>query len=159
MYKILAVDPGVMTGYAYAEITDEKKLNFWPFQMTDDVDDFWRRLDKFSPDFIVMEDFEYRNRARVGLNLFPVQMIGVARLYELTEPSGKCVLRLQKAAQGKAYYSDTVLKSINCYKRGVPHGMDATRHLLQWATFGPGYEYISGKTDFTKMLDTWEGAA
>jgi hypothetical protein len=91
------------------------------------------------------------------MNYFPVQLIGVARLYELTEPTGQCALSLQKASTGKAYYSDTTLKNRKLYKRGVPHGMDATRHLLQWATFGAGYQYINGSQDFATMLDKWTG--
>jgi len=156
--KIIAIDPGVMTGYAYARITPEGDLEFFPFQMTDEVDDLWRRLFAFRPDRIIMEDFDFRGghqRAKTGINYFPLQLIGVARLYELTEPTGKCALYLQKAAQGKAYFSDTVLKNTKLYKRGIPHGMDATRHLLQWATFGAGYQHFNGKQDFAKILPVW----
>ena len=156
--KILAVDPGVMTGYVYAEITPERTLHVYPFEMTDEVDDFWRRLHEFKPWRIVMEDFDFRGghqRASTGINYFPIQLIGVARLYELIEPTGKTALFLQKAAQGKAYYSNQTLKENKLYKRGIPHGMDALRHLLQWITFGPGYQYVEGKQNFVKMLDKW----
>lgn len=157
--KIIAIDPGVMTGYAYARITDARELEFYPFEMTDEVDDFWRRIIDFKPNVIVMEDFDFRGghqRASTGINYFPIQLIGIARLYELIEPTGKTALYLQKAAQGKSYYSNQVLKERKLYKRGVPHGMDATRHLLQWITFGPGYQYIEGKQNFAKMLDRWD---
>ena len=156
--KVLAIDPGVMTGYAYARINDAGEMQFFPFQMTDEVDDLWRRLFEFKPDRIVMEDFDFRgghHRAATGINYFPLQLIGVTRLYELTEPTGRCALYLQKAAQGKSYYTDTMLKKNNYYKRGVPHGMDAVRHLLQWATFGAGFKYINGKQDFATMLKEW----
>lgn len=157
--RVIAIDPGVMSGYAYAEV-ENGHCSFFPFQMTDDVDDMWRRLVKFQPRHIIMEDFEYRGgRRTTGLNLFPVQLIGVARLYELNAPGGKCALFLQKAAQGKAYYSDNMLKSLHLYKRGVPHGTDASRHLLQWLTFGPGYQYISGnKHQFATLLPEWKEA-
>jgi hypothetical protein len=127
--------------------------------MTDEVDDFWRRLSDFKPDRIIMEDFDFRgghHRAATGINYFPIQLIGVARLYEFTEPTGKCALSLQKAAQGKGYYSNPILQRHGLYKRGLPHGMDAVRHLLQWSTFGAGYQFINGKQDFAKMLKSWE---
>lgn len=153
---ILSIDPGMMSGYCYARILEDKTVEYMPFQSMDEVDDLYRRLVEFNPRFIIMEDFEYRSgKHKSGLNLFPVQLIGVARLYELNAPNGKCALTLQKAAQGKAYYSDAVLKKHKLYKRGIPHGMDASRHLLQWLTFGPGYQYITGDPNFARIVDTW----
>lgn len=157
--KILAVDPGVMTGYTYARITEDKQLEVYPFQMTDEVDDFWRRLFGFAPNIIVMEDFEFRGgRKQTGLNLFPVQMIGVARLYSLVEPTGRCQLTLQSAGVGKQYYTDVLLKKHALYKRGIPHGMDSLRHLLQWATFRAGYQYLDLQTGgkLATPLDKWK---
>lgn len=154
--NIMAIDPGVMTGFAYARLSDTGKIEFLPFQAMDAVDDLWRRLEQFKPKYIIMENFEFRGRASTGLNLFPVQLIGVASLYELIEPTGQCVLKLQSAATGKSYYTDNMLKQMKLYKRGIPHGMDATRHLLQWLTFGAGYQFVNGTRDFAVMLDTWK---
>lgn len=150
--KIITIDPGITSGFCYAELKPNVELVYKPFQMVDDVDDLWNRLDKFKPDTIIIEDFEFRGRARAGLNLFPVQLIGIARLYE---NRNKVALHLQKAATGKAYYTDNILKQLGLYKRGIPHGMDASRHLLQWITFGPGFQY-NGKSkieDFVTMSD------
>lgn len=157
--KIMAIDPGVMTGFTYARVTDGRKLEVYPFQMPDAVDDFWRRLHDFVPNIIVMEDFEFRKSARAGLNMFPMQLIGIAHLYELTESSGKCQLVLQSAGVGKQYYTDVMLKSKKLYKRGVPHGMDSLRHLLQWATFRGGAQFFDFKSDqpIATLLSTWEG--
>lgn len=145
--KILAIDPGVTTGYCLGTLVEDatRSLVLQPFQMVDDVDDIWDRLEKIQPRYIVCEDFEFRNRARAGLVLFSVQAIGVVRLYELKAEHQTAVV-MQKAAQGKSYYSDTQLKKLNLYKRGFPHAMDATRHLLQWITFGSGYQLIEGKS-------------
>lgn len=150
MPRVLAIDPGVTTGYCYAKI-EGGKIKYHPFQIVDDVDDFWARLQKFDPSYIVMEDFEFRGGARKGLDLFPVQMIGVARLYSL-HPKTNCTLFIQKAATGKSYYSDAVLKQRNLYKRGNPHAMDASRHLLQWFTFGFGHKFQGQDHDFATMV-------
>jgi hypothetical protein len=152
--RVIAIDPGVQTGYCYASI-DNGRLFYYPFQTVDDVDECWKRLENFQPRFIVIEDFEFRRGKQAGgLNLFPVQLIGVARLYALT--MGNCATFIQKASQGKSYYTDRVLKEMGLYKRGIPHGLDASRHLLQWATFGPGNKYIGQKhsaREFAMIVD------
>jgi hypothetical protein len=144
--RILAIDPGVTTGYCYAEIED-RHLIYKPFQVVDDIDDMWRRLENFRPRIIIIEDFEFRRgkRAAGGLNLFPIQMIGCARLYSLMS-SHQCGLVVQKASTGRGgYYTDATLKKLGLYIRGQPHAMDASRHLLEWAMFGSGNQYIGSQ--------------
>lgn len=163
--KVLAIDPGGTTGYCtgvfntkvgakeYIGTSDTLKptsITLQPFQQVDDVDEMWRRLEAFEPRYIIMEDFEFRGGARKGLNLFPVQLIGVARLYELYARH-QCALTLQKASFGKSYYTDSMLGKLGFYKRGMPHGMDAMRHLLQWLTFGAGYQFL-GKDKIEKFV-------
>lgn len=140
--RIMSIDPGKTTGYTYAAFK-EGKLYYYPFQSFDECEDLWNKLMVFRPVHVVMEDFEFRKGARYGLELFPVQLIGVARLWEQLSLDG--VLHLQKASYGKQYYTDTILKKMGLYERGNEHARDATRHLLQWATFGPGYKYNTYK--------------
>jgi len=136
--RVLAIDPGRTTGYCYAAIRDAK-LYFCPYQSVDDVAEFYHRIAKFEPEHIIVEDFAFRGGARRGLDLFPVQLIGVARLYDATH---NIILTMQMPSEGKSYYSDKTLQSKGFYKRGTEHGRDASRHLLQWATFGPGYKWV-----------------
>lgn len=157
--KVISIDPGVETGYCYAEI-DAGKLRFWPHQGVDDVDDFYRKLAKFEPRIIVMEDWEDRRgaRAKGGVNSFPVQLIGVARLYSLTA-NHQVGMYLQRPSEGLGgFYSLTMLKQLDLYKRGLPHGMSATQHLMQWATFKAGSQYINDRRDFATMLKEWPDA-
>lgn len=135
----MGIDPGVMTGYCKGTLEDNT-LVLEPRQVTDDVDDVWRYLESLKPRHVVIEDFDFRQKSRAGLNLFPVQVIGIVRLWELMSITQTAV-HLQKAATGKSYYTDNVLKQHDLYKRGVPHGLDALRHLLHWFTFGPGYQF------------------
>lgn len=150
--RILAVDPGRTTGYCYATF-DRGSLYFAPFQMVDDVDEFWDRLAAFKPEHIVMEDFQFRKGTRVsgGLDMFPMQLIGIARLYEIRVNNVK--LYLQTPSQGKSFYTDPTLKQLGLYKRGEEHGRDASRHLLQWATFGAGYKFSSGSRNFASLVE------
>ena len=142
--RILAIDPGKTTGYCYGAFKDGK-LYYHPFQSFDAVEDLWDKMQTFQPAHIVCESFEFRKNSRAGLELFSVQLIGVAHLYEALHPHD-CTLYMQTAAYGKGYYTDNVLKQSGLYVRGNEHARDATRHLLQWATFGPGYKFNTSKT-------------
>lgn len=154
-FKVISIDPGVTTGFCYARIIPSERVDFFPFQRMEDVDIFWDHLAEYKPDIIVMEDFEFRQNARkTGLNLFPKELIGVAKLYSLKAPT-PVGLYMQKAATGKAYYSDKILISNNWYKRGVPHGMDATRHFLQWLTFMAGFKYRPKLDKDIHLLEDW----
>jgi hypothetical protein len=155
---VIAIDPGVMTGYCQGMITTGK-LHYMVFQQTDEVDDLWRRLKDLEPRFIVIESFEFRGghqRAATGINYFPLQLIGVARLYAEVA-THQCACYLQTPAQGKGYYTNSILKQQGVLKRGmatgVPHGVDALRHMLQWYTFGPGFKYNTN--GFVAPYDTW----
>jgi hypothetical protein len=147
--RVIAIDPGRCSGYCYAAF-DQGELYFVPFQMVDDVEELWNRLRKFDPKHIVCESFEFRGAARRGLDLFPVQLIGVVRLYEALRGTP---VYLQPASVGKGYFSDPTLKKLGLYKRGNEHGRDASRHLLQWATFGAGYKYVGKKNDFAHLVE------
>lgn len=147
--KILAIDPGVTTGYCFAElrptILRDIELVITPEQHLDDVEDCWNRIEKFGPRYIICEDFEYRNKSRSGLVLFSVQLIGIANLY--AAKAQQCATILQTGATGKGYYTNKLLKDLGVFKPGDAwdHSMDATRHLLHWLTFREGYQFIQGK--------------
>lgn len=145
--KVVALDPGRTTGHATGLIS-EGLLEAHSGQ------DQWNHLQLYDqlrlakPDIIVCEDFEYRNRARAGLDLYSRELIGIVNLYvqETRRDSNKanavsCTLTIQKAAQGKGFYSDGMLKKDKLHRPGKPHANDAMRHLLHWFTFGAGYQY------------------
>jgi len=152
--KIIAIDPGIMTGYCFATLEDGH-LTYVPYQNVDDVDVLWAWLTEFEPRFIIIEDFEFR-RGKGGVELFPVQLIGVARLYsEIAEHDCGCFK--QKASTGKQYYTNPALKQLGLFKRGAAweHAMDASRHLLQWCMFGYGNQFIGKQSakEFATMVD------
>jgi hypothetical protein len=89
---------------------------------------------------IVYEDFQYRNMPRTGLNLMPVKLIGVIEIFqERYEPLVS--FTKQSPSTGKTYYSDQRLKDLGVWPKGLKHGRDAIRHLLQWYTFGYGSQF------------------
>ena len=149
--KVVAFDPGITTGYAVGHIEDgvmyvRAGQEVWSHH------EFWEQLHLAKPDAIVCESFEYRNRSRPGLILYSCELIGIVHLFcspSYQNPS--VALFMQSAAKGKSYYSNTHLQNANVYVRGVPHGMDALRHLLHCYTFGPLFKY--NKHGFTSYGD------
>jgi hypothetical protein len=159
--KIISIDPGRETGYAYAEINDKKELHFFPTQGVDDVDKLWDRLWIFAPRIIIIEKWEDRQGARAtrGVDSFPQQLIGVARLYS-READEQCGIYEQSASFGLGgFYTDAMLKKMGLLVRGditnMPHGLSAMKHLLQWTHFAAGSQYITSNTDFAFRLDSW----
>ena len=141
MMKIVSLDPGVTTGYAVGHIEDGV-MYVRAGQEVWSHNELWQELHLAKPDAIVCESFEYRNKARSGLILYSVELIGIVHLFcspSYQNPS--VALYMQSAAKGKSYYSNTHLQTDNVYKRGIPHGMDALRHLLHWYTFSAGFQY------------------
>jgi hypothetical protein len=149
----MAIDPGIETGYCFAQLDDNGKVHYKPFQATDDVAELWDRLNNTKPRYIIMESFDFRNapKRHTKVELFPRELIGVARLYSLVADHD-CAIYLQSPSQGKGYYTDSVLKGKGLYKPAHPHAMDASRHLLQWLTFGAGYKLIEGVEDPFVMI-------
>lgn len=152
----VALDPGVTTGLCVGFLNKDTfyvgpdEQRFTLPQMYDYVR-WFADLEAY----VIYEDFQYRNQPRTGLDLTPVKMIGViemvCEIYEASLHSFK-----QTPAQGKGFYSDARLKSLDIYKVGKPHGRDATRHLMQWGTFGAGSQFIEWEGVKPIMLEVSE---
>jgi len=148
----LSLDPGRTTGYALG-ILDGNSLKIDYNQTEFDHLSLYEFLDYAHLDFIVCESFEFRQGKQTGVDLYPCELIGVVKLYAASNP---IELYMQTAAQGKGYYDNDKLKEMDLYKRGLQHGRDACRHLLQWFSFGAGFQYIEGR-DISILLKNIEG--
>jgi hypothetical protein len=138
--KIIAFDPGVTTGFAQG-ILDNGLLQVGAGQAQWNHQMLWQQLQVARPDIVICESFEFRQQSRAGLILYSVELIGIIHLYCGHDTLRPVELVMQTAAKGKGYYNNTVLQKNNVYARGIPHGMDAMRHLLHWYTFGAGFKY------------------
>jgi hypothetical protein len=137
--KVVSLDPGKTTGWACATIAPDKPIYLDYDQRMFSHAQLFRFLDSHSPDFVVCESFEYRNRQRDNLELISREYIGVAKLYcEIREKPRLC---MQTAAQGKGFFNDTKLRQMKLHQSSPSHGRDAARHLLHWFNFGGGYKF------------------
>lgn len=137
--KIVAFDPGGTTGIACGDLDEERGLmKVSAEQEVLNHNGLWNYMWTERPDWIITESFEYRNRARPGLELISCELIGVIELYIQQYKSGYVK---QTAAKGKGYFTDKILKRDGLYVPGIPHGMDALRHLLHWYMFGTGFQF------------------
>lgn len=134
---IVAFDPGRTTGHAVGTIDDGLMVVRCGQNQFDHIQ-LYQQLCLLSPDMVIAEEFEFRNRARKGLDLYPRELLGVC---ELWCQQNKTPLFRQKAMMGKGFYTDEKLKRDELYVKGKPHAMDAVRHLLHWFTFSFGFQF------------------
>lgn len=142
MLRVLSIDPGRTTGYALG-VKDKEKFFIAYDQEEFNHRQFWsfvRKVAGFGELHTVCEDFEFRQgKQKEGLDLYPVELIGILRLF--CDSERWYPLWVQKAAQGLGYYDDTKLKNMGVYQKGLEHGRSATKHLLHWFNFGAGYQF------------------
>lgn len=150
MVKAIAFDPGKTTGFATGEIvnpTDKpgKLMLVQTAQAQMSHADIMNWLNEFKPDYIICERFDFRNRARTGLELISREFIGIVNLY--CELNKECTLVMQQAAQIKGgYWSNDKLKKHGVYRKPIAgvsqiHANEACKHLLYWYKFGSGSQY------------------
>lgn len=150
LLRALSLDPGGTTGYAICDINSNNSISINWDQAKLTESELTELMETVIADVVICEDFEYRNRARAGLDLTSPRLIGVVKLFS---QSSDTKLVLQKAMVGKGHYSDQRLKTLDLYRRGTPHGRDALRHLLHWLTFKEGNKYIDLLTVHIDILD------
>jgi hypothetical protein len=152
---MVAIDPGGTTGYCQAQY-DGKTLAMIIGQERFTGGSLYNFLNECSAlahsrdakFYVIYEKFHYRNKARPGLDLTAPKLIGVMDLF--IEETGALGFA-QMPAEGKGYWTDDQLKRFQVYVKGLPHGRDAQRHLLQWwqFKFGYGIHQISPFTNYT----------
>jgi len=135
--KVLSLDPGITTGIV---IYNDEVDNYppWSFKYDQIEDDrnlwcIWDILSTVRPEVIVYEKFTYQIRDKVELH--PVQVIGVIRLYaeQFKVPIFGQFASLVIGPKG--FWNDKKIKQIGLWKPGMKHAMDALRHYLYWSTF------------------------
>lgn len=147
--RVIALDPGITTGYAEGLITDGK-LGVISGQLKLNEVEMHRELKERNPDIIIYERFEYRSKKAYNVDnaeLFPRNLIGVINFYcQERELDGRPLMQVHTQMPAtvlgkRCYWTNEKLKAAGVYKVANPHANDAMRHLLYWYKFGPGYKF------------------
>lgn len=160
---IFALDPGGTTGWAKCVLEEE----------ADSIDEQGnlrtKRVGHFSSDQIgpgshhmrlweilgelvgqtqelhlVVESFQYRqsDANRTGTVLVSLEYIGIAKLFALLHPE-RVRYQEQTPAEGKGFVTDTKIRRLGLWTPGMPHAMDAMRHLIYYQVVRlKDYSYI-----------------
>lgn len=129
MTRILGLDPGLTTGWAIIEYTNDTEPDLIdygqiPFGHIGFIKE-WHELPHF--DFIVCESFTLREGIK-GVNIEPTYVIGA--LEALLHEQGKEQLIIYQMPSYKTLCDNEALKRLDAYMKGKQHARDAARHAI-----------------------------
>jgi hypothetical protein len=138
----IALDPGITTGYAQGSINDGV-MTVVSGQSKFNHAELWQLLLDAHPDYIIFESFEFRHgiHKRHGAEMYPRELIGVVLMFGETQ--GCEVVKQQPMKDSPTtFFNNKRLKELGMYKPAQDHGNDALRHLLYWAKFKGGSQFV-----------------
>lgn len=141
--RIIALDPGITTGYAIGDISEDGEMIVLTGENRWDHKSLYDFLESNHVDVIICESFEFRKKARQGLELYSRELIGVCNLYIQMHMPQNVKLHMQQPLKSSdtTYFNDNRLKIDHIFKEGKGHANDAARHLLTWYQFRSGFQY------------------
>lgn len=137
--RVLALDPGETTGFAYfmdrelitsGQLPTGSTLRAVPI-LEGEI------FDEFSPDVIVCEEYriyQWRAKHHAGSDLHTARLIGVIECLCVQQ---HIPIRKQSAHIAKEFCTDAKLKDWGMYVAGQRHARDAIRHACYYQIFGP----------------------
>lgn len=164
-FRVLALDPGGTTGWAYAEwlprggepLTELSQIDFQTGQIGPDehhrvlwdfLYDFYNLQNDFWGDetqlHLVCESFQFRqhinkDQAKAKVELISCEYIGLVKLFA---QYNKLELTFHTASAAKTFVPDkgpqanVKLRQLGLYQTGQVHANDALRHLLRFLVVG-----------------------
>jgi len=151
--RILALDPGGTTGYAHA-VKDGDNMFVTYGQQRLNHYEFYDFLLSYPSDYLICESFEFRQGNQLGVDLIPVELIGIVKLYAYLKKPQAIYFQPASKQGKKAYFSDARLKDMGLYLKGLEHGRSAVKHLLDWYVFGAGYKFAeNGPGEFEPRIE------
>ncbi len=121
MRPILAVDPGLASGFAYyhpAGAWDGWERSYQPEAL-------YEEFSYYDVGLLLIEDYDPRNPK--SNHREALKVCGIA---ELWAASRDITFTYQRPVEVKAQITNDLLKAHQIYKPGKPHANDATRHIL-----------------------------
>lgn len=126
MASIAALDPGLTVGITILnEDGSYEPRQLVPASYPHPHETLYDVLTEINPKVLLYERFDFR-AAKNGVILAGVEYIGVIQLYAQT----RCLeIHAISPSDGKAFWTDSKLRTLKMYARGLPHANDATRIL------------------------------
>lgn len=136
--KLSWLDPGGTTGYTLAMYDSEKRvLSFAYGQEKWNELELFEFIEKTMPHILGFESFEYRSHLDKA-DLTPCYLIGVIHMIHQMKDAFPIEIHYQQPSMKDQFWTARRLKDRGYYARGLEHGRDSIRHLLQWFFFGAG---------------------
>ena len=95
-----------------------------------------------NPAIVITESFE----SRAGIAKVELVSRNLLGVLELWAAMGDVNITYQSASEGFGFYSDAKLQKMGVWIPGNVHANDASRHLLHWATFKAGSQWLGQGT-------------
>lgn len=131
--NILAIDPGVTTGFAYRAADGE--IFSWEHNLRDNdhlpFTYFMAELETLVVDSVVCERFDFRQN-KTGVDYTPVELIGLIKFWAEDAIDYDIVWQGQDVKSKKSFWTEEKLRLYGVYKPGQEHAMDATKHLMHY---------------------------
>ena len=136
--RIFSYDPGKTTGYASLGIFDDYlEPQMWIGQFEYNHRDIEFEIEKANGEWfninhdhclVIIENYIITTGNKIKHMPEPLKIIGVIEylLHDI-----ECVLM---PSAKKEYANNNMLKAYHYYKKGVPHGLDAARHIITFLT-------------------------
>ncbi len=136
---VLALDPGVTTGYA---VLSNDELADYGQHKNDDVALAARFIDelmvKWEPRVVVVEDYRvysWKQKQHAWSDLHTARLIGAIELVVQLRPMNIALVKYP-ASSAKGFCTDERLMEWGYYQKGLRHARDAIRHACYYALFG-----------------------
>lgn len=145
--RILAIDPGVVTGFSVTPQPGHAHVwetNFGELSPASAHLMLHASLVKVMPDVIVCERFDFRQNKR-GIDYTPVEYIGVIHLF-CQSTNTPLHFQGQDVKSKKSFWDEKKLRHLGLYVPGMGHAMDALKHRLH-------FEEKQGMFDYQLLRD------
>lgn len=132
--RILAIDPGVCTGFSVtpkARTAHVWQTTFKDLSPASPHLALHATLVKVLPDVIVCERFDFRQNKR-GVDYTPVEYIGVIHMYCQSTDTPLYLQGQDVTSEQKSFWNKKKLQYLGLYDPSMEHAMDALKHRLHF---------------------------
>ena len=156
MPRVLAIDPGISTGYVLAEVEDDYVtiIGYGQFKNSATGTAKWGAytMSTYAIDVLVLEKFDLRPQNKFLADLTPVKINAILEYVVNTDSDLAVDIVYQTPAQAKTLITDAALKKLGFWPTGKDVAQpdaddvrDAARHLYRYLIMERGISSLAAK--------------